>query len=361
MKKIVLSAILALSMGGVATAQTNFRSLDFKEAVKVAQQEKKLLFVDFYTDWCGPCKKMTKTVFPDKKVGDFMNKHFVSIKLNAEKEGKELAKLYQVQAYPTFIAVNDKEEIVFTVKGAYEPQEFIDKVSGSMDPDMTPARMQARYEGGERTPKLVNEYALTKMMAGNETEGFKIVNSYYDSLSDAQRLLLENSFLFTRYTLDLNDYKASFMVDHRNEFDPAVKDQIVKRVKQMYTSKVTGYLSGYLTMEKKFVEADYQALKKEIADKGIDQKNEYAGAYMMIESRVKEDDATYFKTIQREFDALSSHDRDIILMNLPRLIPTKDKAILKEMSQFIRARLSTLDGNIISMAGRLLTVIEKDL
>ena len=361
MKKTFMAALFALALGGTATAQTNFRSLDFKEAVKVAQQEKKLLFIDFYTDWCGPCKKMTKTVFPNKKVGDFMNKHFVSIKLNAEKEGKELARVYQVQAYPTFIAVNDKEEIVFTVKGAYEPQEFIDKVSGSMDPDMTPARMKARYEGGERTPRLINEYALTKMMEGNETEGFKIVNSYYDSLSDAQRLLDENAFLFTRYTLSLDDYKAKFMVDHRNEFAPTVKEFILKRVEQMYTSKVTAYLSGYLTVEKEFNEADYLALKKEIADKGLDKDNQYAPAFKLIECRVKEDDATFFKSIQRDFDTLSNHDKDIIIMNFPRLIPTKDKAVLKEMSTFIRARLSNLSGNTISLAGRILDVIEKQL
>ena len=361
MKKTFIAALFALAIGGTASAQTNFRSLDFSEAVKVAQQEKKLLFIDFYTDWCGPCKMMTKNVFPDKKVGDFMNKTFVNIKLNAEKEGKELAKRYQVSAYPTFIAVNEKEEIVFTIKGAYKPQEFIDKVSGSLDPDMTPARMKARYEGGERTPKLVNEYALTKMLEGNETAGFQIVDSYYDSLSEAQRLLPENSFLFTRYTLSLEDPKAGFMVDHRNEFDPSVRKEIVKRVEQMYTSKVTAYLSGYLTVEKEFVEADYLALKKEIADKGLDKDNKYAPAFKLIECRVKEDDATFFKSVQRDFDSLSNHDKDIIIMNFPRLIPTKDKAVLKEMSTFIRARLSNLAGNTISLAGRILDVIEKQL
>ena len=78
-------------MGFNAHAQTNFRSISFDEALKVAANENKLVFIDFYTDWCGPCKKMAREVFPQKEVGDFMNAKFVNLKLNAEKEGQELA------------------------------------------------------------------------------------------------------------------------------------------------------------------------------------------------------------------------------------------------------------------------------
>ena len=361
MKKTLITAFLAITMGGTLSAQTNFRALNFTEAVKTAQQEKKLLFIDFYTDWCGPCKMMTKNVFPDKKVGDFMNKSFVSIKLNAEKEGKELAQRYQVQAYPTFIAVNDKEEVVFTVKGAYKPQEFIDKISASMDPEQTPARMEARYKAGERTPKLINEYALVKMMEGDETTGFKIVNSYYDSLTDAQRLLPENAFLFTRYTLDLSDYKAAFMVDHRNEFDESVRGNIIERVSKMYHASMIAYLSGYLTMEKQFNDAEYQALKKKINDIGLNKDQSYDTAFRLIETRVKEDDTTFFYAVKTEFDNLNEGDRNVIIMNFPRLIPTKDKVLLKDISTFIRGRLTTLSGNTISLAGRILDVIERQL
>ena len=98
-------------MGFNAHAQTDFRSISFDEALKVAAQENKLVFIDFYTDWCGPCKKMAREVFPQKMVGDFMNAKFVNLKLNAEKEGKELAARYKVNAYPTFIILDTKGEV----------------------------------------------------------------------------------------------------------------------------------------------------------------------------------------------------------------------------------------------------------
>lgn len=98
---------LTLATGAV-TAQTNFRSIDFNEALKQSQAENKLVFIDFYTDWCGPCRKMSKEVFPQKQVGDYFNAQFVCIKLNAEKEGKELAQKFEVKAYPTFIIADQQ-------------------------------------------------------------------------------------------------------------------------------------------------------------------------------------------------------------------------------------------------------------
>ena len=57
MKKLLFS-LSCLCSCLVAGAQTEFRHVSFDEAKAAAKDESKLLFIDFYTDWCGPCKRM---------------------------------------------------------------------------------------------------------------------------------------------------------------------------------------------------------------------------------------------------------------------------------------------------------------
>lgn len=158
MKKLILAfaALLALP----AMAQTNFRSLTLDQAVEQAKKENKLVFVDFYTDWCGPCKVMARDVFPQKKVGDYFNQRFVCIKLNAEKEGKQDAQTYQVKAYPTFLVLDTDKNVKLDIKGSMTAETFLSKIESELNPQLSPEAMKKRYDNGERTPDLINAYAF---------------------------------------------------------------------------------------------------------------------------------------------------------------------------------------------------------
>ncbi|WP_303223941.1 thioredoxin family protein, partial [Butyricimonas faecihominis] len=106
MKKFVLLYVCMFLMIPVF-AQTNFQDLSLVKALELAKSEKKLVFIDCYTSWCGPCKIMAKEVLPQKEVGDFLNERFVCVKYDMEEgEGPEIAKRYKVDAYPTFLLLN---------------------------------------------------------------------------------------------------------------------------------------------------------------------------------------------------------------------------------------------------------------
>jgi thiol:disulfide interchange protein len=89
------------------------------EALARAEKENKMVFIDFYTSWCLPCKLMDEDVFTDQAFGDYMNQHFISIKVNAEVgNGPNLAALYEVKAYPTLLFVDLNGRVKSRKEGA---------------------------------------------------------------------------------------------------------------------------------------------------------------------------------------------------------------------------------------------------
>lgn len=58
----------------------------WEEAVAANENEKRKIFVDIYTSWCGWCKRMDKTTFSDPRVAAYLNKHFYAVKLDAEQK-----------------------------------------------------------------------------------------------------------------------------------------------------------------------------------------------------------------------------------------------------------------------------------
>lgn len=124
MKKYILLAIMA-----VLTMHTFAQGIDFshgtwKEVLAKAKQEDKLVFVDVYTSWCGPCKKMVAEVFPLKEVGDVFNPAFVNYKIDAEKgEGIQIAKQFGVKSYPTYLFVNGDGVLIYR-SGGYNPSKI---------------------------------------------------------------------------------------------------------------------------------------------------------------------------------------------------------------------------------------------
>ena len=103
-----------------------FETGSLNEALEKAKREGKALFVDCYTSWCGPCQMMSKRVFPQKSVGDFMNPSFVSIKIDMEKgEGVELAKRWKVGSFPTYLVLDAQGEVVYTSNGSMPAEMFV--------------------------------------------------------------------------------------------------------------------------------------------------------------------------------------------------------------------------------------------
>ena len=107
-----------------------FEHLTLKEALAKAKESGKQVFVDCFTEWCGPCKMLARDVFPRPEVGKVFNARFVNLKMDMEKgEGLEVAKRYGITAYPTLLVINPDGTVAGKVVGArLQIETFLEEV-----------------------------------------------------------------------------------------------------------------------------------------------------------------------------------------------------------------------------------------
>ena len=156
-KVLMLVAVWCFCLSGTMRAQdgegVNFlEGKSFSEALALAKEAGKMVFVDCYTSWCGPCRMMVTQVFPQKMMGDYFNEKFVNLKVDMEKgEGPDLHKRFQVKAYPTFLFFDaDGNEVHRIVGGDSDAAKFLEGVKDGLG-EKGLKSMTARYEACERT------------------------------------------------------------------------------------------------------------------------------------------------------------------------------------------------------------------
>jgi thiol-disulfide isomerase/thioredoxin len=125
----------------------------WKEILAMAKKENKLIFMDAYATWCGPCKAMQRDVFTDTKVGEFYNDAFINVKMDMEKgEGVKLSENYTVMAYPTLLFINGDGEVVHKSVGGMEAQSFISLGINALDPTKQFYTLKKSANAGKLSP-----------------------------------------------------------------------------------------------------------------------------------------------------------------------------------------------------------------
>ena len=138
MKRIKNSAVLGIMMavffwaplhssGNNPEEGIDFHSGTWQQALDQAKKENKLIFLDLYASWCGPCKMLKSRTFPNAEVGQFFNANFINYAVDAEKGiGVKLAKNYNITAYPTLLFVDGNGNLIAKTMGYHTSKQLID-------------------------------------------------------------------------------------------------------------------------------------------------------------------------------------------------------------------------------------------
>lgn len=219
---LLLFATLTISF---ANAQTGIQFVEkpWAEILETAKAENKLIFVDAYTTWCGPCKMLSKNIFPQEAVGKAFNTQFVNTKVDMEKgEGIALAELYHVQAYPTLLFINGDGKMVHKGVGYREANELIALAATAQDPSKQLLGLELKYSAGDRSEEFLKSY-MSALDDSYDPDADKVAEAYLQTQNDwnsaeNQEIILqhassENSKIFKYLVGNIEDFRTTYGIE----------------------------------------------------------------------------------------------------------------------------------------------------
>jgi thiol-disulfide isomerase/thioredoxin len=232
MKAFFISMVLTIGVVCKHSAVAQgiiFQELTLKQAMAKAADPAapKLIFVDCYTSWCGPCIEMAKQEFPKKIAGDFFNPKFVSVKFDMEKgEGIDIAKKYDVNMFPTFLILNAQGEEINRVVGKAGAEEFIEKVKVALNPDNSMAGLKSAYEK-DKNMRTALPYA--KALYESAKDPSAVLSEVYDIAMDFERFSVDYLNLALETVKFGSPFFRKLMLD-KSSIDRALGTEVANRI-----------------------------------------------------------------------------------------------------------------------------------
>ena len=285
MKKIVFALLLSGFTAAVFAQEKGMHfehNTSWEKVLAKAKAENKYIFVDAFTTWCGPCKMMSKNIFPLEEVGTFYNANFINLKIQLDTTkndndevkswfaaGKELATKYNVQVFPTYLMFDPNGQIVHRAVGSSDAAKFLAKGADAMNPDKQYYGLKRQYDGGKK-----DESFLYKMsMAASEAYDMEFAKTVAMEYLATQKNLYtkENLEMLKDFTTSSKDQGFSVLLNNTGKADAILgKGESGKVVKPIILREEV-----YPKMFKKgVIKPDWAAIEKELQTKYPMQANE---------------------------------------------------------------------------------------
>lgn len=147
-----------------------FSNLSFEAASKQAAQTGKIVLVDFYTTWCGPCKLLDKTTWTDAAVIQLLEQKTVALRIDAEKEAA-LSKRYKIEAYPSVLLIKPDGTEIDRLVGYKEPKAFIEDFNAALGGKDSISRAKDKLmAAGTNDPSARMQFGVALAQKGKDAE-----------------------------------------------------------------------------------------------------------------------------------------------------------------------------------------------
>ncbi len=202
MKRLLF--VVGLFAYGWANAQgVAFQYGNVEKAMKEAQRKDKMVFVDVYAVWCGPCKKAEKEVFMNDSLAAYFNEHFICVKIDAEtEEGKRFTEQYNAKSLPSFVYLRPNGDLVLKESGYGSPGRLMEKTRyacGLKNIRSDREEMEDRYLTNSQDTAFLQTYMKFKEYNGEDySEALGKYLLLSKSLGKGDRELFDDLFTYRK-------------------------------------------------------------------------------------------------------------------------------------------------------------------
>ncbi len=215
-KNLFATLSIALLSFGALAGGISFEHISLDRAIEKAKAENKPIFIDVYATWCGPCKYLSREVFVEEELGNYMNEHFINLKLDGEEgDGDFLMAEFGLDAFPTMLYLSADKDELNRIVGAVSAEEILQVSKGVVDPTSTEIyKLRSQYEKGNRDKAFLQSYISE--MVENDSDFEPIVSEYLELYPDVN---LENEDEFLIFCIGINELDHPKNVAFFNDID----------------------------------------------------------------------------------------------------------------------------------------------
>ena len=352
-----MAVMMFVLAGGLAYGQgIDFREISLDEALAQAKKEKKYVFMDCYTYWCGPCKNMERNVFSREEVGAYFNSTFVCVKYDlAQEEWKWMKEKYDIQAVPTYLILSPDGTVYHKVVGGRSADVFIELFKQGMNKKNSLSYLEDLHRKGKIGKDELLRYAGALREARDKREA-GILDELLTRLTDKEKVQAKYWSVFKNKEFGNEDYH--FVVANLDAFQKNVGKEIVDDFFQKSYGQLTNY---YMVRLQNGTLKDFSEPRKKVQDareelNGIDikGKKEIAESLGLLTAYLEGDKKEVVEYMGRMFVADDENLRvAYFFINIMRT--RKDKEMMAEM---VRSKDRLLAQAIEITRGRLTKEID---
>lgn len=346
MKKITLTLTALIAAVTMMAQSMAFEpeGTTLEQASAKAKAENKLIFLDCFTSWCGPCKKMARDVFPQEQVGAFMNPRYVNLKIDMESAyGAPLAKKLQIQAYPTFVIFNADAQEIGRFVGGCAAEDFIKNVE-EKSKDNSSADLQQRWQNGDRDPEFLQTYLATLNASYKGNEANDVAEAILDPQVETFASDSTLSMIFMRNITNPFSKAFTYTAKHPEALKTTLGDMPVdmkiRNVLNNFPRQVINEHDGTADLDQAQFDR-FVALLKELK---LTDADHYRLSTLITLSSKQKDFASYIKYIKEYLKNknLDADDMQLARWAQPFSSPTDQSPQKAEMKKILQKRLDDI-------------------